>query len=399
VFKKNNNLDMHIEHKAGEEMQVDWAGQVLKFTDRLTGEVKEAYIFVSVLPASAYPFVYAYTDTKICNWIDAHVRAFDYYRGVPKVTIPDNTKTAVLTPDIFDPVLNRNYYEMAQHYGTTIIPARSYRPKDKAADENMVGNVSRRILAPLRNTQFFSIYEINQALKEQLEKFIRRPFQKMEGNRLTLFERLDKSILKPLPDTKYEYADWIETKVLFNYHVEYDDNFFYSVHYTYVGKPCSVRATAKTVEIFIDSERIAVHQRNYNKFKRYKTLPEHMPEEHKVVSGWSTDRFLAWAEKIGPNTKEFIEKVLDSREYPIQSYRACMGIMRLSKDSPSDIMESACKEAFDKRTYSYKYFSMIFKQMKAESNEKGKNEQTGKIVQHDNVRGKNAYTGGGINVE
>jgi transposase len=395
-FKKNNDLTMHIEHTAGEEMQVDWAGQTVPYVEPSTGEEKSAYIFVAVLPASAYPFVYAYDNTKMESWIDAHVRAYEYFNGVTKVVIPDNTKTAVITPDLFDPYLNKSYCEMAKHYSTIIIPARSYRPRDKAADENMVGNVTRRILAPLRNTQFFSLYEINEAIKEELEKFIRRPFQKMEGNRLTAFEKIDKPFLKPLPATKYEYSDWKETKVQFNYHVEYQ-NFFYSVHHTYVGQPCSVRATSKAIEIFIGSERIAAHKRNYNKFKRYTTLPEHMPESHKVVQGWSTERFLSWAEKVGPNTKEFIKHVLESREYPVQTYRACMGIMRLGKDCSPDIMEHACQEALNKRTYSYKYFSIIFKQTIAKFDKGSIKEETDRVVLHDNVRGSSAYERGGIN--
>lgn len=180
-FKKINKLTMHIEHKAGEEVQVDWAGQTIRYIKSLTGEIKIAYIFVAVLPASSYPFVYAYSDTKLSSWIDAHVRAYEYFGGVPKVSVPDNIKTAVVTPNLFSPVLNKSYADMARHYRTAIVPARAGRPKDKAADENMVGNVSRRILAPLRNRQFFSICEINQAIEKELQKFIRRPFQKMEG--------------------------------------------------------------------------------------------------------------------------------------------------------------------------------------------------------------------------
>ena len=393
-FKKNNNLTMHIEHTAGEEMMVDWAGQKMYYTEPATGEKRAAYIFVAVLPASAYPFVYAYSNTKLQNWIDAHVKAYEHFKGVPTVTISDNDKSAVITPDLFDPVLNRSYYDMAKHYGTTLVPARVAHPKDKAADENMVGNVSRRILAPLRNRQFFSVHGINQAIREELEKFIRRPFQKMEGNRLTAFEKTDKPLLKPLPKTRYEYCDWKEAKVQFNYHVEYQ-KYYYSTHYTYVGKRCWVRATSRVIEIFIESERIAVHQRNYDKFKRYTTLPEHMPEEHKVVSGWSTERFLSWAEKAGPNTREFIKRVLESRDYPIQAYRACMGIMRLGKDAPPEIMESACKEALDKRTYSYKYFSIIYKNVTAKFDKKCSNED--KIITHDNIRGSSAFIGGGIN--
>lgn len=391
-FKKNNKISMHKEHKAGEEVEVDWAGNTMSYVDPETGEIKPAYIFVAVLPASAYPFVYAYGDMKISSWIDAHVRAFEYFGGVPKVTIPDNTKTAVTKPDLVDPVLNKSYNEMARHYRTTVIPARAGRPKDKAADENMVGNVSRRIIAKLRNRQFFSIYEINQVISEELVKLINRPFQKMEGNRLTAFEKIDKPCLQPLPALRYEYSIWKETKVQFNYHVEFE-GFFYSVHYSYAGRPCSVRATSKTIEIYIGSERIAAYPRNYNTFKRYITLQEHMPDEHKAVCGWSSERFLSWAGKIGFNTQKLIKHILNSREYPVQTYRACMGIMRFSKSYSTEIMESASKDAIDKNICSYKYFSIIIKQM-AKNTSKTDNER---IIQHENLRGISAYAGGGIN--
>lgn len=390
-FKKNNQITMHIEHKAGEEVQVDWAGQTMSYVEPETGEIKSTYLFVAVLPASAYPFVYAYGDTKLSNWIDAHVRAYEYFGGVPKVTIPDNTKTAVITPDLVDPVLNKSYNEMARHYRTTLVPARAYKPKDKAADENMVGNVSRRIIAVLRNRQFFSLYEINQSIKEELVKLINRPFQKMEGNRLTAFEKIDKLHLQPLPVTNYEYSEWKETKVQFNYHVDCD-GYFYSVHYSYVGQPCSVRATSKVIELYVAGERVAAYPRNYNPYKRYTTLAEHMPEGHKAVSGWSSERFLSWAEKIGPNTRELIKIILESREYPVQTYRACMGIMRLSKSHTTEVMENASREALVKKTYSFKYFSIILKQVAKIPETKSE-----KTIKNDNVRGSSAYAGGGIN--
>ena len=391
-FKKKNQLTMHIEHKAGEEVQVDWAGKTMTYVEPSTGEIKNAYIFVAVLPASAYPFAYAYGDMRTPNWIDAHVRAFEYFGGVPKITIPDNTKTAVNKPDLFDPVLNRSYIEMAKHYRTTLLPARGYKPKDKAADENMVGNVTRRVIAVLRNTQFFSLYEINQAIKEELIKLINRPFQKMEGNRLTTFEKIDKPFLQPLPAMKYECSEWKEAKIQFNYHVEYE-GFFYSVHYAYVGQQCSIRATLRAVEIYIGSERIAAYQRNYDTYKRYTTLPEHMPEAHKAVSGWSSERFLSWAEKIGPYTKELLKQILESRAYEIQTYRTCMGIMRFKKNYSDKAMESASQEALDKNAISYKYFSMIIKQ----STEDLAEENTEKIIKHANVRGGSSYKGGGLN--
>lgn len=391
-FKKNNNLSMHKEHKAGEAVEVDWAGQTMSYIESSTGEAKPAYIFVAVLPATSYPFVYAYGDMKIPSWIDAHVRAFEFFKGVSKVTIPDNTKTAVTKPDLVDPVLNRSYQEMAKHYRTTLIPARAAKPKDKAAGENMVGNVSKRIISALRNRQFFSLHEINEAIAEELEKLINRSFQKREGSRKTAFESIERQALQPLPQTRYEYSDWKEAKVQFNYHVDYD-GFFYSVHYSYVNRRCSIRATTKMIEIYIGSERVAAYKRNYNKHKRYTTLPEHMPDEHKAVSGWNSDRFLSWAEKVGPNTREFIKNLLESREYPIQTYRSCIGVMRLSKSYSAEIMEKASREALDKNTCSYKYFSIIIKQT-AKNTPK---DETEKIIQHENVRGSSAYQRGGIN--
>jgi hypothetical protein len=331
---------------------------------------------------------------KTTNWIDAHVRAYEYFGGVPKITISDNTKTAVIKPDRVDPVLNKSYNEMARHYRTTLIPARAGKPKDKAADENMVGNVSRRIIAALRNRQFFSIYEINEAISEELVKLINRPFQKMEGNRLNAYEKIDKPYLQSLPSTRYEYSEWKETKVQFNYHVDFE-GFFYSVHYSHINSPCSVRASSKTIEIYIGNERVAAYPRNYNVFKRYKTSPEHMPENHKSVYGWSSERFLSWAEKTGPNTREFIGRILESREYPVQTYRTCMGIMRFGSNYSNEIMETASREALDKNTCSYKYFSIILKQITA----KVTGDKTEKIINHDNVRGSNAFAGGGINAK
>ena len=391
-FKKKNQISMHIEHKAGEEMQVDWAGSTIPYTEPSTGEEKQAYIFVSVLPASAYPFAYAYGDMKLPNWIDAHVRSFEHFGGVPRVTIPDNTKTAVKTPDLVDPQLNTSYTEMARHYGTTLVPARAGKPKDKAADENMVGNISRRIIAALRNCQFFSLFEINQAIKTELNRFINRSFQKLEGNRLSAFKAFDKPALKPLPVTRYEYADWKDAKIAFNYHVEYE-GFFYSVSYSHIGKASRIRATASTIEIFVDGVRIAAHQRNLNTYKRYTTLPEHMPESHKAVTGWSSERYLAWAEKIGPQTKKLIATILDSREYPVQTYRACMGIMRLSSSYPTETVEAASKEAIDKRTCNYKYFSIILKQMAS----KESFSESERVVSNNNLRGAKTYAGGGVN--
>ena len=392
-FKKENQLTIHKEHKGGEEVETDWAGDTMSYVNPETGKVVPVYIFVAVLPASSYPFAYAYENMKKENWIDAHIRAYEFFGGVPRITIPDNTKTAVTKADIVEPILNRSYYEMARHYGTTIIPARPGKPKDKAAGKNMVGNIGRRIIAALRNRQFFSLYEINEAISEYLEKFIDKPFQKIKGNRRSAFEKIDKPYLKPLPAERYEYAEWKEARIGFNYHVEYD-GFFYSTPYSYAGRICSVRATARTIEIFVDNERIAAHIRNYDTYRRYTTLEEHMPDEHKAVYGWNSDRFMLWAYKTGPQTRDLVKKILDSEEYPVQSYRTCMGIMRLCKDYPLEIMEAASKAALERNIVSFKYFKIFVKQIASSlPNKNGE-----KIIKHENIRGRQAYAGGGISV-
>lgn len=393
TFKTINKISMHKEHKAGEEVEVDWCGSTIPYYNVSTKEDLEANIFVAVLPASSYPFVYAYEDMKKPSWIDAHVRAYEYFGGVPKITIPDNTKTAVQKTDLFDPVLNKSYYEMACYYRTTIIPARAYKPKDKAADENAVGNVSQRILVSLRNRQFFSIEDINDAIEEELIKLVERPFQKIPGNRREAFEEIDRPCLQPLPEKRYEYAEWKEAKVQFNYHVEYE-KYFYSVHYTHTSKMASIRATKRLIEVFIDGERVAAHLRNYDKYKRYTTLPEHMPENHRIVSGWSSDRFLEWAGNTGPYTKQFIGKILDSREYAVQAYRACMGIMKLTKGYDAEIAEQASQTAIEKNVISYKYYSIILKQIASCE----KQAITEKVITNKNVRGNKAFIGGGIDV-
>ena len=290
-------------------------------------------------------------------------------------------------------MINKLFLEYSQYRGFIIDPTNIGHAKGKAADENMVGNVSRRILAPLRNVKFFSVYEINQAIAEELKKFIRRPFQKMEGNRLTAFLKIDKPALMRLPRERYEYCDWKQARIAYNYHVEYE-NFYYSTPYSYAGHPCYVRATKDTVEVFVNSQRVAAHKRNYNKGRRYTTIEEHMAQEHKAVSGWSRGRFISWANKIGPDTGEFVEKILASREYPVQAYRACMAIMSHTKDSPPDVMEKASRKALDLEIYSYKYFKMIIKQ---EASKKVKGKRSNKIIIHSNLRGSSAYTGGDIN--
>ena len=383
---KANEMDFHKTHKAGEECEVDWAGGTIPYYDVLREKWSDAFLFVAVLPASNYPFVRAYRDQKTGNWIDGHVRAFDFFGGTPHILIPDCTKTAVTTPDLFDPVITKTYHEMATHYDITVIPARPRKPKDKNMVENAVGNVSRRIIAALRNERFTSLDEINEAVSGKLGEFIDRPFKKMEGCRRSAFEQIDKPALNPLPRTKYELSHHASAKVGFNYHVCYE-GFFYSVPYENRGKECSIRATATAIEVFVKGERVCAHQRHY-RGDRYTTDPAHLPDSHQVVGGMNDERFISWAGKYGEETVAYIKALLSSTDYSVQVYRACMGIFRQIEDLPVDIVEAASKMALDNNQFSSKYFGLAIKVVSPPS-------EAIHIIEHSNIRGAASFTGGG----
>jgi transposase len=388
---KANDIDYHKPHKAGEECEVDWAGSTIPYYDVKLAKWDVAVLFVAVLPASAYPFAYAYPNQKTESWIDAHVRAFKFFDGTPRILVPDCTKTAVTTPDLYDPLITKTYQEMAAHYDITIIPARPRKPKDKNYVENTVGNVSRRVIAALRNEHFTSIEEINIAVEEKLEAFINRPFQKMEGCRRTAFEKTDKPSLRPLPTAHYELAEFRSAKIGINYHVEFD-GFFYSVPFEHRGKECIIRGTRTTVEIFVRGERIWAHHRR-RKGSRYVTLPDHLPEQHKAVSEWNDERFISWAKKYGTNTTAYITALLESTEYSVQAYRACMGVLRQAKDVPEPIVEAASEMALMNHQFSSKYFGIALKLKLSEA----ASQTTNTVITHDNIRGAAAFIGGGIN--
>lgn len=391
-----NDIDYHKTHNGGEECEVDWAGTTILYQAAASKEAKEAYLFVAVLPASAYPFVYAYPDRKTENWIDAHVRAFRFFGGTPRILVPDCTATAVASTDLYDPIITKTYYEMAAHYDITVVPARPYRPRDKNHVENSVGNASRRIIAPLRDMRFTDVDGINRAVADKLLAFIDQPFKKLAGCRRTAFEQIDKPLLRPLPRAQYELARFKECKIGVNYHVECD-GFMYSVPYAYRGMECSVRATASTIEVFVRGERVCAHIRHRGG-NRYVTLPEHLPEQHKAVSGWNDERFIGKAKEYGIFTETYIRAILASTEHSVQAYRACMGVFRQAGGLPAGVVEAACAAALENQQLSSRYFGLAAKQAALAAAKAG-DEGAGaaRVVQHGNIRGASAFAGGGRN--
>jgi transposase len=344
---------------AGERLFVDYAGQTVPVTDRRTGEVREAQIFVAVSGASNYTYAEATWTQGLPDWISSHRRCFEFMGGVHALVIPDNVKSGVTSPCFYDPDLNRTYQDLAEHYGTAVLPARIRRPRDKAKVETGVQGVERWILARLRNRRFFSLAELNQAIWELLAEYNRRPFQKLPGCRASLFEELERPALRPLPERPYEYGEWSKARVNIDYHIAVARH-YYSVPYQLVHQQVDVRLTQTTVEILHRGRRVFSHVRSFV-VGGYTTIPEHMPPHHRARVEWNPDRLIRWAQQTGPATAAVVEQIMSSRRHPEQGYRACLGILRLGKGCGSERLEAACRRALAINAVGYRSIDSILK--------------------------------------
>lgn len=343
---------------AGEKLFVDYCGQTMPVVDRETGAVREAQIFVAVSGASNFTYVEATWSQGLADWIGCHRRCFEFMGGVHALIIPDNVKSGVTSPCFYDPDLNRTYQDLAEYYGTAVMPTRVRKPRDKAKAETGVQGVERWLLARLRHRRFFSLPELNHALWELLAEYNRRPFQKLEGCRESLFLSLERPVLRPLPRPPYEYAEWRKARVNIDYHVEVDHH-YYSVPYPLIHQQVEVRLTQTTVEILHRGTRVASHLRSCNR-GRHTTISEHMPRHHREYLDWNPSRLIRWATQIGPDTAAVVEHILAARAHPAQGYRACLGILRLSRPDAARL-EAACSRALALQAFSYRSIASILK--------------------------------------
>lgn len=351
---------MRQEHRAGERCFIDWAGQTVPIVDPRTGEVAmEAQIFVAVLGASNFTHAEAFPSQELEHWISGHVHAFEAWGGVTRIVVPDNPRTGVSKAHRYEPILNATYAEMAAHYGVAVIPARPYKPRDKAKAEAGVQVVQRWILARLRTRTFFSLAELNAAITELLTWLNQRPFKRLEGSRAKLFEELDRPALRPLPATRYQFATWKTATVNLDYHIEVDHH-YYSVPYQLARDAVDVRISATTVEIFRRGRRVASHLRSSAR-GRHTTASEHMPESHRRHLEWTPGRIVRWAEGTGPQTAALVTAVMESRPHPEQGYRSCLGIMRLGKRYGDERLEAACTRALAASALSYRSVESILR--------------------------------------
>jgi len=386
---KKLDLTLRQEHRAGEKLFIDYAGQTVSIVDPKTGEITEAQIFLAALGASNYTFAEASSSQDLPSWIKSHVHAFEFFGGVTQILVPDNLKAGVTNPCRYEPDINPTYQDLAEHYGTTVIPARSGKPKDKAKVESAVLVAERWILAALRNHTFFSLTELNKAIRERLHDLNNRKFQKLNTTRRQLFATIDRPALKPLPKRPYEYAEWKKARVNIDYHIEIYRH-YYSVPYQLVREQLDVRLTSSSVEVLYKNKRVASHQRSYRK-GGFTTLKEHMPKSHQRYLEWTPSRIIRWAEKNGPKTQKLITRVLDSRTHPEQGYRSSLGIMRLGKDYSPQRLEAACERALFINAYSYKSVHSILKKGLDQQPFLFEEIENTQPLNHHNIRGKHYY--------
>lgn len=384
------SVTMRQTHVGGDKLFVDYAGDTMPvIVDRLTGEVRPAQIFVAVMGASNFTYAEASWTQGLGDWIGAHTRAFVAVGGVPRLLVPDNAKVAVIKACLYEPQVNRTYAEMAAHYGTAVLPARPYKPRDKAKVEAAVLVVERWILARLRNRQFYSLAELNAAIAELLRRLNEeRPIRRLGVTRRQLLEELDRPALKPLPIEPYVFAEWRIRRVGIDYHVDVEGH-FYSVPYRFARSEVEVRLTGRAVEIFAKGERIAVHLRSSGNHK-HTTLADHMPSSHRRYADWTVGRIRRDAVLIGPATAALCDLILEHRPHPEQGFRSCLGILRLARPFGGARLEAAAARAIEIGALTYGSVRSILDH-KLDRHAAHQRSADGASILHPNIRGSRYY--------
>lgn len=391
AWARQVDVVMRQVHRAGEKLFVDFPGDTIPVYDRKTGEVLlRAELFVAVAGASSYLYAEAFPSQELLYWVTGHVHALEFMGGCPAIVVCDNLRSGVTRPHRYEPDVNATYAEMAAHYGMAVIPARAYKPRDKAKAESGVLLAERWIIARLRDRRFFSVAEANAAIAGCVREINARPFQKMDGSRQSLFESLERPALRPLPADRYEFATWRKARVNIDYHIEADRH-YYSVPYQLAGQKVDVRLSAATVEIFCSSKRVASHVRSFERH-RHSTEPAHMPESHRRHAAWTPSRIIDWAARTGPATAGLVEAILASRPHPEQGYRSALGIIRLAERHGTSRAEAACARALHLRSYSYRSVESILKHSLDRQPLPDAQPALPAHPSHDNVRGARYYT-------
>jgi transposase len=381
------------QHQPAEQMMVDFAGDMVHYVDKQTGELVACPVLVCVLPYSGYTYVEALPNARLPHLVTALNKCLRFFKGVPLCFKTDNMKQVIIKSNRYEPTFTELIQQWALHYNIALTATRPFKPKDKAAVENHVKIIYNRVYAPLRDKVFFSLHELNEAMAEQLDAHNYKNYQAKTYSRIESFEKDEQALLQPLPDCDFEIKHSVSAKVQKNYHITLGEDWHhYSVPFTYIGEQVTVIYSMTTVEIYCNHKRIAVHQRSVKKHG-YTTTQEHMPENHKHYherKGWDESYFLRKASSIGPSTQSYIQGVLNTRRFTEQTFNACKGILRLAKDFGAERVEAACTRALPSGVYVYKTIANI---LKSGLDKELHSQQTSlfQLPQHDNIRGADAY--------
>lgn len=390
---KTLNLSMRQVHKAGEKLFIDYSGQTVPIVNPDTGELLEAQIFIAAWGASNYTYAEATRSQQKADWIQSHINAFKYFGGVPELLVPDNLKSAVTKPCRYEPIINASYQHLASHYKTAIVPARPYKPKDKAKAENAVLVVERWILARLRHQTFFTLAELNQQIRFLLDDLNSREFKKLPGSRRSQFDLLDKPAMRALPATPYQFTEFKLARVNIDYHIEYDKH-FYSVPHHLVKHQVEVQATRDCIVVIFKGNQVAYHARS-NRQGAFTTDVLHMPQAHRKHDQWSPGRLLNWAKDIGPNVLVITKAMLERKRHPEQAYRGCLGLLNLSRKYDAQRLDKACGHAMQIGSPNVRSVKSILQQgidqLELTLNKSTHEKDEPTCDDHDNIRGPHYY--------
>ena len=390
-WQRKVNPVMHMVHKAGDKMYVDFAGGKLQIVDSFTGEIQDVEVFVAILGCSQLTYVEACHSQKKEDFIAACENALHYFGGVPQAIVPDNLKSAVTKGSKYEPTLNETFEDFADHYQTTLLPARPLRPRDKSLVEGSVKIVYNKIYSNLPKELKTLLSDLNAEIRPLLEGLNYGQMQGRIYSRRDQFEEIEKQTLQPLPVYRYEFKrQALVTVTKYGHVCLSEDKHYYSVPFKYISRRVKIIYTKTTVEVYHCYERIALHERMKGEFN-YTTVADHMASTHRFVSEWSAEKFTSWAESIHPDVKLFIERVLEKKHHPEQAYKSCVGVLSFAKKVGKERLILACQRALDYGYYNYKIIQTILDKGLDKENETSSESSQLEMPLHDNIRGENYY--------
>ncbi len=383
---KKQKRSMRQTHLAGDKLFIDYCGPTIPVVNPDTGERRQAQVFVATLGASGYTYVEAFPSQKKSDWLEAHANAFEHFGGVPALLVPDNLRSAVTKADRYEPQINDSYQRLAAHYQTAILPARPYKPKDKAKAENAVLLVERWIMMRLRHQTFYTFRELNLRIRELMNEMNQRIMKQVGVSRKALFESLDRPALRLLPAYRFEYTETKQAKVGPDYHIEYQKH-YYSVPHQLVGQHVLLEAGTRLVSIYFQNKLVARHPKS-ERLRGMTTCADHMPGSHRAQK-WSPERLLGWGASIGHSTHQVVTLLLQSRAHPEQAYRSCLGLLSLSRKYSEQRLEQACCDALQVQKIHYQFIKNLLLNRR-----EGMFQQEVTVtpeLHHSNVRGPDFY--------